>query len=496
VELEPSVFETLFETSADPQYLLDVEGTRYLRVNPAFESLTGYSREDLEGGRVRPEDLILPEDRGVLEAKKAARKDAPTDRYEIRIRTREGAVKQLEISVHLLTVHGRTVVLGSSRDITARKRLEERLKEEIDLQKKRTFEAAKATVRIYQLTEKIRNVPRMTAALLDAPDESALLARAVETLVDPRGLHYARASILLAEGDALVLKECRPAGACRKTSYPLSGKSRYAAVAREGRTYVGNRGEFWVPLRSRSEVLGVMEVCFDKEEKVLFDDSETVRTSQEDILRTLAHTVGLMIENLRLLKKIQMQSILDPLTQTYNRRHFDQKLAEEVRRSLRYGRSLNLLMMDVDYFKEINDTWGHPVGDRVLEALGGLFKGTSRDLDVVCRYGGDEFAILLPETDGPAGVVRAERLRVMIEDTAFDNPAAPGKPLKITISLGAADIRDAGLTPGDLVRAADDALYRSKREGRNRVSFASAQAGPKPELPVTAAEQGGERTPG
>jgi len=474
MELESHIYELLFEASSDPQYLLDLDAERYIRVNPAFEKLVGYPREDMEGGRISPKDLVVPEDWNLVKKKRDDRHVVDSDMYEVRIRSIDGSIKHLEIGVQRIEALGEPAVLGSARDITWRKRLEERLKEEIQVQKHKTLEATKASVRIYQLTEKIRNVPRLTTALLDAHDEESLLSLAADILVDPAGLNYSRSLFLFIEGDRLIVKESRPRP--RKGSFPLSGKSRYARVAAEGSPFRGKRGEFVVPLRSRGETMGVMEVCFDPDAKVLFDDSETVRFGQEDIVLTLSNTMGMMIENIRLLAKIRLQSIVDQLTQTYNRRHFDRKLAEEVRRARRYGRNLGLLMIDADYFKDINDSWGHPAGDAVLLGLAEIFKGTSRDLDVVCRWGGDEFCILMPETGGESATQRAERLRVEVEETVFENPEDPDHPLKTTISIGVTDMAGREMTPGDLVRSADEALYRSKREGRNRVTY----AGPEP----------------
>ena len=471
LELEPEIFERLFDASSEAQYVLSIASGRYVRVNASFETLTGYSREDLEGGRIGPEHMVVPEDRPLISSKRLSRHKLLSDSYELRIRSSDGTVKHLEICVKLLDMLGGDMVLGHVRDITVRKRLELRLKEEVELQKKRTLDAAKASVRIFQLTEKIRNVPRLTTALLDAPDEPALLNRAAEILVDRSGLNYARATILLAKDGALFPAKTLPAGYKMRESYPISSHSRYSKVARESTNWTGRKGEFIVPLRARGEVIGVLEVCFDQEEKILFDDSETVRLGQEDIVRTLSNSIGMMIENLRLLERIRQQSIMDQVTQTYNRRHFDRKLGEEVKRSRRYGRKVGLLMLDVDYFKDVNDTWGHQTGDKVLASLGEIFKSTSRDLDVVCRYGGDEFAILLPETDGDAATVRAERLRVMVEEKRFENPSNPDIPLHLTISIGVAAMSDEHFTPGDLVRAADEACYKSKKQGRNRVNF-------------------------
>ena len=165
-------------------------------------------------------------------------------------------------------------------------------------------------------------------------------------------------------------------------------------------------------------------------------------------------------------------SITDGLTKLMNRRHFNDVVKLEFSRAKRYGGSLGCIMIDIDRFKAVNDTYGHLTGDRVLRELSGLIRNNLRRIDIAARYGGEEFVLLLPETDGEALGFVAEKLRKAVESHNFQdkqNAENPG-PERITISLGAADFPQSGVkTPEDLVQAADQALYEAKRSGRNRV---------------------------
>ena len=158
----------------------------------------------------------------------------------------------------------------------------------------------------------------------------------------------------------------------------------------------------------------------------------------------------------------------DPLTGLANRRVFDEVLEREIRRSRRYRWPLTLMLLDLDRFKEVNDAWGHLLGDLVLERIGGLLRRTVREADLACRFGGEEFAVVLPETARLGGYAVAERIRRRIE-RAFREEPLGGREIAMTISCGLACYPDDGLHASEIVARADEALYGAKRAGRNRV---------------------------
>lgn len=178
-------------------------------------------------------------------------------------------------------------------------------------------------------------------------------------------------------------------------------------------------------------------------------------------------------EEKRLEEELRTLSSTDALTGLYNRRFLDQTLEVQVERVHRYRNELTVLMFDVDHFKKFNDTYGHDQGDRVLQAIAEQMRDTLRNVDYPCRYGGEEFIGILPDTPKEGGMRVAERLRVAIEEMEVDN-------LKVTISIGVASCPPFEVTAGSqLVEIADKALYVAKDAGRNQVVFADPQTKPK-----------------
>jgi diguanylate cyclase (GGDEF)-like protein len=168
---------------------------------------------------------------------------------------------------------------------------------------------------------------------------------------------------------------------------------------------------------------------------------------------------------------LQYENITDPLIGIYNRRYLDRKIVEEILRARRYGTPLSMMLLDIDHFKAVNDNYGHPVGDRVLKCLGELLLNRVRDTDIVARYGGEEIAILSPQTAVSYAVDLAERLRQAVEASIMvpAEECGNGKDLTITVSMGVAGF-DSQVSDGQVfIRRADEALYQAKSDGRNRV---------------------------
>tara|TARA_R110002020_G_scaffold18931_30_gene65554 strand:+ start:852 stop:2216 length:1365 start_codon:yes stop_codon:yes gene_type:complete len=169
-----------------------------------------------------------------------------------------------------------------------------------------------------------------------------------------------------------------------------------------------------------------------------------------------------------LYRELEKRSTHDGLTGVLNRAAFDERLEAEFAGADRHGRPLSLLMVDIDHFKRVNDSYGHQAGDRVLQSVAELFEQATRPGDIVARYGGEEFAIILPDTGEDAALSLAERLRLAVEDAVI--ACGSGIDLHLTVSIGCASREAHGTTPKALIKAADAALYAAKTTGRNRVS--------------------------
>jgi diguanylate cyclase (GGDEF)-like protein len=230
-------------------------------------------------------------------------------------------------------------------------------------------------------------------------------------------------------------------------------------------------GYVCVPLAAQGETLGVLYVENFPEPAGAtaepgFDQAEVL----ERQATAVGERISLALANLRLREVLRGQSIRDPLTGLFNRRFMEESLERELRRALRGKQQLALLMLDIDHFKRFNDTFGHQAGDALLRALGNLLKESTRGQDVVCRYGGEEFAFVLAGASLEAARKRADLLREDIKQLSVQHG---GQLLgAVTLSIGIAVFPDNGDNAENLLKAADDALYRAKKEGRDRIILA------------------------
>jgi diguanylate cyclase (GGDEF)-like protein len=223
-----------------------------------------------------------------------------------------------------------------------------------------------------------------------------------------------------------------------------------------------SEGYMCIPMMAQSEALGILHLMQP-------DDIKMTDTKQR-LAITMSEHIAMALSNLRLHETLRSQSIRDPLTGLFNRRFMEESLELEIRRATRNQRPLGMIMIDLDHFKYFNDNFGHEAGDLLLKELGTLLKSNIRGEDIACRYGGEEFTLILPEGTGGVTRQRAEFFREAIQrlDVHFR-----GHPLgKITASMGVAVFPDHGRTASALIDAADKALYRSKAAGRDKVTLA------------------------
>lgn len=192
-------------------------------------------------------------------------------------------------------------------------------------------------------------------------------------------------------------------------------------------------------------------------------------------IRAGKRIVDLQKELVETNKRLERLSITDGLTRLYNHRYFQDELARAFEESQRYGRPLSLAIIDLDFFKKINDTYGHAVGDEVLKGVSHIFNESIRSTDLVARYGGEEFTVMMPETELQDAVVFAEKIRGLVEATPISTQAGP---LAVTVSIGTASVPHTSVHAAkELIVAADKALYRAKSSGRNQVQAEKRREG-------------------
>jgi diguanylate cyclase (GGDEF)-like protein len=227
-----------------------------------------------------------------------------------------------------------------------------------------------------------------------------------------------------------------------------------------------------IPLLAQREALGIVHLQSRKGEPLLPIPSGEGQTRVLSLAKTVGEQITLAVANLRLRETLRNQSIRDGLTGLFNRRYLEETLEREIHRAAREQAPLSIIFLDIDHFKSFNDEYGHEAGDAVLRQLGVFLAGQVRYEDIACRYGGEEFVVVLPDASIGIAAQRAEGMRAGVKNMSVQ---VGGKTLPgITLSLGVSAIPEFDAAGEILLRAADAALYQAKAEGRDRVAVAKA----------------------
>jgi diguanylate cyclase (GGDEF)-like protein len=306
-----------------------------------------------------------------------------------------------------------------------------------------------------------RSVSRIGEAFASGLDRQALLQVVVETSLGACRAEYG--TIVLGGRDGAEAEAGELSPALRDVAVAAADKARTRddLVVRQDDDYCALAG----PLRRLAEppgTVGVMTVA---------RQGEQFSHAERDVFLYLVGQVSSSIENIALHELVSEQAVTDELTGLSNNRRFRELISKEAARAQRFGHELSLIMLDLDDFKRVNDTYGHLQGDEVLRTIGTVLSSESRGVDEPARYGGEEFAVALPETGLAGALELAERIRARIESEAIPRVEGSGT-LRITASVGAASIPDSADSARTLIAAADAALYEAKRSGKNTVSGA------------------------
>lgn len=334
-------------------------------------------------------------------------------------------------------------------------------------------ERAEALAALEKRVHQLETLQAIGRALTGALELNQVLTFVVEAAV----------RLTSADGGALFLLDERGAQlALRAARGPDDESARavreIAQDALAARVVGANQAEFWrppagqpappglptyptlyVPLRLREHMLGTLAVDSRRSGRGFAD-------SDLGPLSALADYAAVAIANARLFAELQLQSITDSLTGLFNRRHVFALAEREFQRARRFGRPLSAIMLDVDHFKQVNDTYGHAAGDQVLAEVARRLRASIRAIDLIGRYGGEEFVLVLPETELAGAGLLGERLRLAI---AAAPVSTVGGALAVTASLGVATTRPDVSDVAALINQADQALYSAKQAGRNRV---------------------------
>jgi diguanylate cyclase (GGDEF)-like protein len=219
-----------------------------------------------------------------------------------------------------------------------------------------------------------------------------------------------------------------------------------------------------LPLMAYGDVLGLLTIGQDA-----VHDTQAAADTLALKARQIAEQVALSLSNAKLRQVLRNQSIKDPLTGLFNRRYMEETMTREIIRAQRKSLPLAVIVADLDHFKKLNDTHGHPAGDAVLKAAAGQMQRSVRGSDVACRFGGEEFVLILPDCTREVAATKAQELCDRLRRLTVP---VDGETLSVTGSFGVAGFPEDGASGADLVEAADQALYRAKRAGRDRICLA------------------------
>ncbi len=442
-------FRRLSESSFEGVIIHDQ--TTVLDANHVIEDLFGYQHAELIGMPFF--DLLAPEAR---ESARAYFETGDESRYESKGRKKDGATLTLEMQSKVMPYQGRMVISSAIRDISWRKMAEEALR---------------------QRTREMTLLNHMSDLLQTCENEEETYSIVINVCkllfsADSGQLIMLNASNALAEVVAFwgapPLVRSFPTESCevlrRKQTILFESPSDAAQCPHI--SDAGRQSCLCGPVSASGELFGMLTLCFASSGAAQSDEDarRTYDTKQIVLTRVQTH-YALALSNLRLRETLRQESIRDPLTGLYNRRYMDESLEREAYRAGRHHIPIGLVMLDIDHFKRFNDTYGHEAGDLVLQEVGKFLRQHIRHEDIACRYGGEEFLLILPEANLEAVQHRAEQLRAGIKALEL---TYEGEMLRVTSSFGVTTLSEHP-TIQNAVNAADDALYQAKKAGRDRV---------------------------
>lgn len=441
------------EASGEAIYMTDPTGV-FTYVNPQFTDLYGYQVEDVIQ-KVTPD--ILKSDRQIQEDQNQFWETLP-QRKAFKVssinRTKAGREIRIEGSINpIFDDQGNGLgYLAIQRDVTEEYRAQQDLQD-----------------RVRELTF----LNRLAESGVKTLDEEQLIQDATQLVGEIFNPDYFGIMLLDADESVLYLHSSyQSAGGRKDVRIPL-GEGITGKVAQDGKPWyvpdvtkepayisaeLDMHAELCVPLHSGEGVIGVINM--ESEEVEAFNDADL------KLLTTFADQLGIAIQRSRLFEQVQKLAVTDELTGITNRRHFFELAQAEFDRAVRYDHPLSVIMIDVDHFKAVNDTYGHTVGDTVLNGIASRLKENCRRVDVFARYGGEEFVVVLPETSLGSALEAAERMRSCVSQQPIDSEVGT---LEVTISLGVAALSEETPALQSLLNRADQALLAAKSDGRNCV---------------------------
>ncbi len=470
-------FEAIFQSIPDAVFFTNSRGEIIL-TNPSFTTMFGYCQEEMVG-KTPPSLHANPDD---WEGRRKSRfssdrdhyletlPDSSLEPYEVNYRRKNGSVFVSE-TIGTLVKDGEGKALGFLaivRDITVRKQAEAAVQRANEQLKNWVNELEARNREIAQLGE----MSNLLQACLNVKEAYTVIAQSVKSLFP-----NVSGGVFAIGGSGKLVEAVTTWGETVSSEKVFAPHECWAL--RLGRSHLaeGERPSLLckhlharpaeyccIPMMAQGAALGLLYLSAQ--------ESGQLTRSKQQLAATVAEHIGLALANLKLRETLQQQSIRDPLTGLFNRVYLEESLDREIYRARKRQQPLGAIVLDIDHFEKFNDTFGRDAGDEVLRELGLFLRQHVRGADIACRYGGDEFVAILPETSLEETVQRSLLLLEGVKhlDIQYRRQSLGG----IAVSAGVAIFPDSGLTGSSVIRAAEAAVYRAKTQGRDRVVTAPA----------------------
>ena len=456
-------YRRLFETAKDGILLLDAETGQITDVNPFLQDLLGYSHSELLGRslwEIGPfKDIAASQDAFRL------LQNQEYVRYEnLPLETKDGQHRQVEFVSNVYLVDGRRVIQCNIRDITARKQTEAAVLKANEELVALVIELKRRDQEM-QLLNRMNDLLQACTTRVDAYQVITLIAS--ELFVGQTGClaiwHPNDHNLKVVaqwgiEGPMERIFSWEDCWAMRRGQIHEVVDPQAGLLCRHF-VYLPETGYLCVPLMVQGQTLGVL--C------LLGKERKDGRFVDQQLAVAMGEGIKLALSNIELREELRQQAIHDSLTGLYNRRYLEDSLAREIYRAQRMDTSLCVSMLDIDHFKCMNDTFGHAAGDAMLVELGRILRENLRKSDIACRYGGDEFVLILPDSSLADTRNRIEQILALVKELRIWHA---GQLLEsLTISAGIAAAHEHNFNELEILQAADESLYAAKQAGGNRV---------------------------
>jgi len=464
-----SHYQCLFETAKDGILLLDANTGRITDVNPFLEDLLGYAHAELIGKEL----WEIGSDKDIAASQEAIRYLQNQDyiRYEdLPLQTKSGQHTQVEFISNAYVVDGRRMIQCNIRNITARKQAEARIGTALGELSATVAELQKRD-KDMQLLNRMNELFQSCTIPAEAYQVLALTAGelfygqngCLAILQDQHLEMVARWGAEVMIESTFSLEDCWALrrGQLHEVTDPQVGLMCHHFV------HLPQAGYLCLPLTVQGETLGMLSLINTVPRK-----SEHL-ANQKQLAVMVSEAVKLSLSNLKLREKLRQQATRDLLSGLFNRRYLDETLPRELHMAQRRNTPLSVVMLDLDHFKQFNDSFGHGPGDTLLREFGRILRENLRQDDIACRYGGDEFVLVMPDSSVADTRKRLEQIRVLVRELIIRY----GEQLlgTITLSGGIAQAPEHGTNAGELLRAADEAMYSAKQAGRDRITIYKAK---------------------